>query len=130
MSSTCISNDRITPEAAAHLAIADCLAHMATVRPQDANAVQVYQWALQLDPGNIEALNELGRCLLVAKKYDDAFECFETAADTAPDNAFVCINAALACHHRGLLRSAHYWLDKALSRDASSTLAYHQRFNL
>jgi hypothetical protein len=51
MSSTCISTDRITSAAVPNAqAIADCLARMARVRPQDANAVQVYQWALQLDP--------------------------------------------------------------------------------
>jgi Tfp pilus assembly protein PilF len=129
--STCISTERITSEAVPNAqAIADCLAHVARAGPQDANAVQVYEWALKLDPCNIESLNELGRCLLAAKKYEEAFDCFETAADIAPDNAFVCINAALAAHHRGLLRPAHYWLDKALFRDPSSTLAYHQRFNL
>jgi hypothetical protein len=53
MSSTCISTDRITSAAVPNAqAIADCLAHMAKVRPQDANAVQVYEWALQFDPCN------------------------------------------------------------------------------
>jgi hypothetical protein len=41
------------------------------VGPQDANAVQVYQWALELDPCNIEVLNELGHCMRAAKKYVD-----------------------------------------------------------
>ena len=53
---TCISTDRITSAVVPNaLAIADCLAHTAKVRPQDANAQRVYQWALQLDPCNIVA---------------------------------------------------------------------------
>jgi hypothetical protein len=86
--STCISTDRITPAVVPDAqAIADCLAHTAKIRPQDANAVQVYRGGLQLDPCNIEALNELGRCMLAAKNDADAFECFATAADIGWDRA-------------------------------------------
>src|SRR5690348_5477752 len=118
----------IPPESAA--GISDALVVIAKGKPRDENAFRVYSWALELNPGNVAALNGMGRCLLEARQWEDALTVFARAAEIDTSDPNIPINASLCCEQLERYGEAQDWAAEALDRDPNCIAGYLQEFGL
>ncbi len=93
-------------------------------------AIQCYDQALQLSPGNTRALNNRGISLMRARRYDEALQNLEEALRTEPRNTKALTNKATCLQSLGRLDEALILYGQALGLDRSHTAAWTNRGNI
>jgi len=76
-----------------------------------------YEKVLSMDPGHVEALNNLGVLHLHEKSYSAARKCFEKALRLKPDYVDPYYNLACVCAAQGQAQQGLRYLEKAISMD-------------
>jgi tetratricopeptide (TPR) repeat protein len=87
----------------------------ALIRREPANAEPQLRRALELAPGNLEAILELGRTLLSLDRFDDAEKLFRQALEIDPNLLGAVLRLARVCEIRGDALEAHSLYLRAVS---------------
>lgn len=96
-------------------------------------AIGYWEQALELDPGHVLTLTELGRYWLRQKEFERALPLFERAVASAPDDPLVLTSYGRALRRSGQLEEGAEQYRRALQidpfwADARFALAeYHER---
>jgi len=90
------------------------------------SAVSSYRHALKLNPGDIEAMINLGNAFNRQDRPDQALFWYKCAYKYSPENAVVMNNIGKTIHDQGDLCHASNWYEKALQVDPNYAEA---RFN-
>ena len=75
-------------------------------RGKASEAIALYQQALRLQPGRVDAQNNLGNALLTQGQYEAAANCYHAALEIRPHDARILCNLANAQRRLGLLNAA------------------------
>jgi serine/threonine protein kinase len=92
---------------------------LAALRPQPADAEQLYQKAVQYSPGDWIALNVLAAFYYREARYEDSDAKWREALQLSPDNTRVMVNLAGGLHMLGDYDLAADMLQRALTLDDS-----------
>lgn len=87
-------------------------------------ALELFEQALALDPGNAKILNGQGTALLAFNDPYSAIVSFTQALELDPDNTQARVNLAIVKSSLGDLEPARRDLNKAIALDPSSALAH------
>lgn len=102
----------------AHLALGNMLAQSSSPSPEDVRqAIQHYRDALAVDPSFGPARMNIGTCLHVLGRYDEAIQHFTLMLVEKPDSADLYFNRANAHYRKGDWRSAIADCERSLSRN-------------
>ena len=85
--------------------------------------------ALNLEPRNPSAHNNLGLSFFENKNYDSAIKCFADSISIDPDNPTFYNNKGLALYHRGDVDEALADLNEAIARDSARSPDPNYYFN-
>jgi tetratricopeptide (TPR) repeat protein len=91
-----------------------------------AQAIAGFQFALQLNPSDPEALSNLGAALSVEKKFTQARDHFEKALAVDPDNAAAHFNLGLLMLETGNPNDAKLHFEKTVAIDPTNAAAWSQ----
>jgi Tfp pilus assembly protein PilF len=89
------------------------------------SALTQYRRAVELDPSNVGALNDLAYVLLLSGHKEEAMGYAEKALEKAPDNGTVLDTLGWALYNKGLYKRAVEHLQKAVAKDAGAVPRYH-----
>ncbi len=84
-------------------------------------AIQLIQRALEFEPDNAQALNNLGLVFGAQEKWAEAIVCFTRAVELAPDDAEIHENLGTAFKRQGKLAEAIACYRRALEREPERT---------
>lgn len=87
-------------------------------------AVKYFENVLRINEGQIHALNELGLCRMVLKKYEGAEEAFTAVLALEPKNSEVLCNRAAAYYYLGKNDKAKSDIDIALNINPDDEVAH------
>jgi tetratricopeptide (TPR) repeat protein len=89
-------------------------------------AIEQYRKAVELDEGNIEALNNLAYALAeYAKQPDEALKFAQKAGELAPDNAGIADTLGWVLYRNALYTSALPYLERAASQQPTGLRKCH-----
>jgi tetratricopeptide (TPR) repeat protein len=83
-----------------------------------------YRAVLQIDPGNLKALNDLAY-ILASTQSDDALRHALRALEIAPDNAAVLDTVGWIYYHQGAYNTALAYFRQAVAKHSSPRRQYH-----
>jgi len=89
----------------------------------DAGAIASYAKAIELDPGNYRAMNNIASILLKAGSTAEAVPYLKDALAARPDYVPALVNMGIARAGQGGAQEAEVWFGKALSIEPSSVPA-------
>ncbi len=96
------------------------------IRGKNDLAIEHYRKALQLDPNQVQALNNLAYLLAEsAKQPDQALRFAEKAAELAPDNASVRNTLGWVFYHKGMYNIAVRHLERAVEAESTPMRNFH-----
>ena len=97
-----------------------------------AGAMQALQRALELSPGNAQALTLLGWAEMLGEKLDDALNTFSQVLTRDPDNALARVNVGYICLKKRIFGEAIEHLSRVirLENDPRATLYAHYYLGL
>ncbi|TXT39407.1 MAG: hypothetical protein FD138_92 [Planctomycetota bacterium] len=90
-----------------------------------AEAIRVFEQALQADPDQIEIHEAIATAHFVLKQYDQAIEHFTRVTQLQPMNAKAYINLGAVYNRKEEFQKAADILKKAISRDGKAVEAYY-----
>lgn len=90
-------------------------------------ALESYNRALAIEPGNADALNNCGLLLYELQRFDDALECYDRALAASPDFAKALNNRGNTLQTLGRLDEALESYDRALAIEPNLTETLHNR---
>lgn len=99
-------------------------AHQLVENQAYAEALTALEAIIEDYPNHSGALNMIGFCWLELGKDATAFQFFQRALQTQPENKYVLVNAGRALHELGRYQEAITYYLKAASIDPSYTMAY------
>lgn len=108
-----------------HVEVSAFLSKLAAKKAQDANALQVYRWALDLDPENADAMNQVGRLYMASGDYEEALGFFDMACGIAEQPGYM-VNGALALTRLGRYEPAALQCKAAIALFPTAAPAYIQ----
>ena len=92
-----------------------------------AEAVDMFNKSLQLEPGNINALLQRGFCRNMLKDYDGAIKDFTEVIKLNPDHRWAYVSRGSSRNKKGDYQLAIEDFDKALTFDPTDQEAYNNR---
>lgn len=108
----------------------DFLVELARSKPRDSVARMVYEWVVDLNPQNAEALAGLGLCAMSEKKWTKAIAKFSLAELKGCDTAALHINLGTCLAAVGAYVEAEDSYSKANMIDPANVHAYLGMFSL
>jgi len=91
------------------------------------DAMRYLEKALEIDPSNVDILNNMGITFGLLGKYNDAIQLYDKILELMPANSNASNNKANSLYHLGHLEDAILWYDKTLEIEPKHNDAKHNK---
>ena len=81
---------------------------------ENKNAIKQFEKALEIEPGNVEALADIATSYYYLKKYEEAVEYFKSASEIDPENVYALHTMGMSYAHLKKYETAVEYFKKAL----------------